>query len=154
MTVGKSPRRLRLKNRQTGMNAHAAPRERTSVLSTEYWRCSNVLEPRNGMSDKGEKCYPPYLRAWTQNGKIVYEEGRSNVNPGRWACIRQTKNKAMRRMSGKSQAYIGKTNGQMPMAFLSHCSIAIGTANRKSPVFKKFKDSECGTEEMAVQELN
>lgn len=57
-------------------------------------------------------------------------------------------------MSGESQTYIGKTDGQLPMAILSHCSIAIGTANRKSPVFTKFKDSEYGTEEMAAQEPN
>ena len=57
-------------------------------------------------------------------------------------------------MSGKSQACLRGTDGQMPMAFLSHCSIVIGTANRKSPVFRKFKDSECGTEEMEAHEPN
>ena len=34
----------------------------------------NVLVPRKGMSEKGEECFPPYLRAWTQNGKMQYEE--------------------------------------------------------------------------------
>lgn len=29
---------------------------------------------RKGMSEKGEECFPPYLRAWTHNGKMLYEE--------------------------------------------------------------------------------
>ena len=34
----------------------------------------NVLVPGIGMSEKGEECFPPYLRAWTHNGKMLYEE--------------------------------------------------------------------------------
>ena len=29
---------------------------------------------RKGMSEKGEECFLPYLRAWTHNGKMLYEE--------------------------------------------------------------------------------
>ena len=29
---------------------------------------------RKGMSEKGEECFLPNLRAWTHNGKMLYEE--------------------------------------------------------------------------------
>ena len=29
---------------------------------------------RKGMSEKGEECFLPYLRAWTHNDKMLYEE--------------------------------------------------------------------------------
>ena len=66
----------RTNNRQTGMNLMQHG-EKELVYCIETIKSDGdgqCVGARKGMSEKGEECFLPNLRAWTHNGKMLYEE--------------------------------------------------------------------------------
>ena len=68
---GKQP-----KNRQTGIKPmqHGEEEQVYCIETIKSDGGRQCVGARKGMSEKGEECSPPYLRACTHNGKMLCEE--------------------------------------------------------------------------------
>ena len=76
MTDGANPRRQPAEDRQTGMNLmqHGEEEQVYCIETIKSDGDGQCVGARKGMSEKGEECFLPNLRAWTQMGKEIKEE--------------------------------------------------------------------------------